>query len=138
MPEKKDADLYFKYLAEQGYRPEYDKDGDVSFKKEGGTYLVMVDEKDELFFQLAYPNFWPLKSDEERKRALEAANFANTKTKVTKVSVTSNNNVWATIELFVGKREDFIPVFERALSAIGTGIKRFAEKMKEGDQPPAT
>jgi hypothetical protein len=137
MPEKKGADVYFKYLTDQGYRPEYDKDGDVSFKKEGGTYLIMVDEKDEQFFQLAYPNFWPLKSDEERKRALEASNFANTKTKVTKVSVTANNNVWANIELFVAKREDFIPVLDRALSAIGTGIKRFAEKMKEGE-PPAT
>lgn len=136
MPEKKGAEVYLKYLTDQGYRPEVDPDGDITFKKEGGTYLILVDEKDEQFFQLAYPNFWPFTTEEQRQVALEACNFANTKTKVTKVSISANKNVWATIELFVAKREDFIPVLDRALSAIGTGIKRFMEKTQELASPP--
>jgi hypothetical protein len=55
---KKGAERYLEFLAEEGYRPKIDANGNVSFKCEGGNYVIRIDEKDEEYFELAYPNFW--------------------------------------------------------------------------------
>ncbi|MCL6595365.1 MAG: hypothetical protein K6V73_04045, partial [Firmicutes bacterium] len=56
------AQGYLEFLAEEGYRPRLDADGDVVFKVEGGAYYILLDE-DEEFFRLIYPNFWPLETE---------------------------------------------------------------------------
>lgn len=36
--------IYSDFLREEGYVPQIDKDGDIVFKVEGGTYLIILDE----------------------------------------------------------------------------------------------
>jgi hypothetical protein len=48
--------MYTAYLKGEGYTPESIKEG-VVFKAEGKTYVIMVDEGDEQFFRLVFPNF---------------------------------------------------------------------------------
>lgn len=45
------------FLKEEGYMPEVDKDGDITFKKEGALYYVMIDKRD------TSPMFLALSSD---------------------------------------------------------------------------
>jgi hypothetical protein len=52
------AQGYLEFLAEEGYRPRLDPDGDVVFKVEGGIYYILLDE-DEAFFRLVYPTSGP-------------------------------------------------------------------------------
>lgn len=129
------ASLYFAYLAEEGYRPEIDADGDVAFKAEGWSYVILIDETDDNYFALLCPNFWEIENEGELDSALVAANYATRTTKVAKIFVRSDNrNTSASIEMFFERPEDFETVFSRALSALRTGVRTFAEKMR-GEHP---
>lgn len=130
--EEKLADIYLDYLAEQGFRPEIDSDGDISFKFEGRSYFINVYEDDREFFQLVYPCFWPIESEEERKQVVEACDYVSGHTKVAKI-YTVRDNVWATIELFVSSPEEFKGVFMRALGALSRAREKFVEKMHESN-----
>jgi hypothetical protein len=131
--ETKFTDVYIEYLTVEGYRPELDKDGDIKFKREGGLYLLMPDKDDEEYFRLSFPNFWALKTDAERAKALEACNYTNRVSKVAKLTMFPDN-VWANIELYVPNREAFKPVFGRSIRSIGNAVSNFAKRMKE--EPP--
>jgi len=120
------------YLREEGYAPEVDKDGDVMFKFEGGTYFVLVDEEDEMFFQIMFPSFWPIESEEEGARVEKAAQLATRITKVAKV-YRQRDNVNASVELLCVPPEAFKAVFRRALGSIQAGVSNFRAAMSELD-----
>jgi hypothetical protein len=124
------AQRYRDYLTSQGFAADYDADGDVRFTYEGGTYLIIVDEDDDEFFRVVYPNFWAIESEPEREKVYEASNIATERTKVVKVFVVKNN-VWASVEMFQSSREHFHEVFRRSLSAIRTAVHHFVDKMRE-------
>lgn len=77
--------FYMDYLTGEGYRPEVDSDGDVSFKREGLTYYIIVTETDAEFFEMALPNIHSVTSESEREKAYLAADYSNAKSKVSKV-----------------------------------------------------
>src|SRR5882724_10850639 len=110
-------DLYFSYLSNEGYRPEVDKDGDVIFKKEGNTFILFVDDKDETFFRLSLPNFWEIENDQERLKVLESCDYSNRRSKVAKVFIVEKN-VWGNVELLLPNQTEFKTIFERSLAII--------------------
>lgn len=122
------AKMYEDFLREEGYLPQIDNDGDVVFKMEGRTFLILIDPKDDEFLQVCLPNFWPIESEDERERAQVAANYATEQTKVAKVFPVADN-MWATAELFCSPPEMFKPVFRRFLSAITTAVETFRDRM---------
>ena len=124
------AQLYHNFLAEEGYRPVIDKDGDVTFKVEGRIYFIQIFEDDDLFFRVCFPNFWEIESDEERQKVLKASNIATRTSKVAKI-FTVEDNVWASVELFIGDPDAFKLVFARCLSALQNCVRSFTEKMRE-------
>lgn len=125
------ADMYRNYLAEEGFSPKLDSDGDVVFKYEGKSYCIIVDENDEEFFRLVFPNFWSIESDEEREKVLNAANYSTARTKVTKI-FPIRDDTWAAIEMFCSPPEAFKISFRRCLSALQTGVNNFLEQMRTG------
>ena len=124
--------MYSDYLKAEGYVPEVDSDGDVRFKREGKVYYISVQEieDDTEFFRVVLANIWEVENDQERMKVLSAADFSNSSSKVCKI-YTVENNVWASVELYVGKPEDFKNVFKRVMSAFDTGVVAFAAKMLE-------
>lgn len=106
-----------------------DEDGDVQFKSEGLSFFMAIDEGDPEYMRIVLPNIWSLDSNQERGRALMAADGTNRTVKVMKV-FTARNNVWASIESFVASPKDFAGVFKRSLSAMQTGVMHFAAKMR--------
>lgn len=122
--------IYKDYLAEEGFKPDLDDDGDVKFKREGKTYFIQINEQDPEFFRIVFPNFWKIEDEGERLKAFRAAEWANRKTKCCKVFM-MQNNMWASIEAFLPKPDDFKPIFMRCLSAMETGVSNFAQNMKE-------
>ena len=107
-----------------------DDDDDVRFKAEGRLYFIAIDDEDPQFFRLVFPNFWSIEDADERQKVLVAASHATMKTKVSKVFVV-RDNVWASVELFVGQPVGVQPVFKRSLSALQAGVRAFAESMRE-------
>lgn len=130
MTKQERAEMYRQYLADEGYSPRIDDDGDVFFKYEGKGYFIIVSEKDEEFFNLLYPNFWSIENDAERAKVIEAALYATAKTKVAKVFPTKSNT-WAVIEMFCSPPETFRSVFRRSLSALRVAVENFRTKMRE-------
>jgi len=129
MPGTPNREVYLSFLTEQGYRPEVDTDGDVSFMKEGGHYYILVDEKDPAYFRLCYPNFWSVESEDERRRVLQACDYANRRSKAAKL-FTVKDDTWASIEMFLSDSEGFKAIFDRALSALQNGVLNFKESMR--------
>ncbi|MGE5559494.1 MAG: hypothetical protein ACM3XN_00350 [Chloroflexota bacterium] len=122
----KKADLFTRYLQQEGYMPKIDEDGDVVFKAEGLTYVLFAAEDDEEYFRLAIPNFWSIEDDEERLRVLNAAATVTAQMKVAKVQVI-RDNVWASVEMLIDPIENFSKVFPRALRILQATIREFRE-----------
>jgi hypothetical protein len=130
MTKQERAEMYREYLTEEGYAPKIDDDGDVVFKFEGRGYFLAVDEEDEAFFRLVFPNFWSIESDYEREKVASAALRATAMTKVAKVFPV-RDDTWASIEMFCSPPEVFKTVFRRSLTALQAGVENFREAMQE-------
>lgn len=130
MNEEQIQALYMETLAEEGYRPKLDEDGDIVFKSEGRTLYIRMYPDDPEYMQLVLPNFWKIESETEREMALLAANHATRVTKVAKVFVTKANTC-ASIEMFLPEPALFGKILNRSVVALRNGAEHFAEKMQE-------
>jgi hypothetical protein len=124
--------MYTTYLREEGYQPEIDSDGDVSFKAEGRNFWIDIDDKDLQSFRIVYSNFWEIESLAEKTRAYEAANYINRTTKVAKVFLNSReDNVSMDVNIFIDKPEDFKIHFYRMLELLISEAREFRDEMRE-------
>ncbi len=130
MTKQERAEMYRSYLAEEGYVPKIDSDGDVAFKCEGRTYVILIDPDDDTFFNIALPCFWSIESEEERAKVAHAAQYATAHTKVAKIYPTKDNTI-AAVEMFCSPPEAFKAVFERAIRALQSSVMSFRNKMNE-------
>lgn len=132
MTKSERAEMYRDYLNSEGFPASIDDDGDIVFKSEGRTYLILIYEKDDTYFQLVYPSFWSIESDQECEQAAAAALYATSQTKAAKVYLTKEkDNTWASVECFFSAPEHFKGVFTRMLLALQAGVKSFTGKMQE-------
>jgi hypothetical protein len=123
------AERYLEYLSQEGYRPVIDDDGDVAFKLEGGTYYLMVDESDPLYFRLLYPNFWAVESEEERLKADRVMGALNAELKVVKL-YPHRDDTCAAIEMLMPDEDGFREVFPRAAALLTEAVTVFRRHMR--------
>lgn len=121
--------IVHQYLQQEGYAPQLDADGDLVFKYEGRTYIVILDENDDVFFRLVFPNFWSIESAAERDRVERAALKACAGTKVAKVFPV-RDNVWASAEVFVATPEHATAQFGRIMASVQAAVQTFVNEMK--------
>lgn len=127
------ATQYLDILADEGFRPSIDEDGDVEFRYEGGFYGILIDPRDEAYVRVVFPNFWPIESRDESERVTRACVYATGKTKVAKV-YTVRENVWAAIEIFCPDVEAFRAVFPRCMGALRASVHNFRDYMTLGQE----
>ena len=124
--------IYMENLAKEGYRPEVDEDGDIKFRVLGSNYFIIIDEHDLEFFQI-YTGFWL--DDMTMEDAYEMINYANRRSKVAKLSLSTNDKepgriiVSITAELLVENPRDFADVFPRALSLLANAKNIFQAQL---------
>ena len=123
-------DLYREHLASEGFRPEVDEDGDLSFRHEGKSLCIFVHEHDRSFFRLALPAFVECEGAEEEARALRVANRMNKAFKVGKL-VIADGTAWANVELFLDDPAALRPVLDRCLDLVGSMAFDFRRLMRE-------
>ena len=126
----KTTEKYLNYLKEEGYAPSLDEDGDIKFKVEGKLYFLFIDDEDEEFYKLVFPNFWSVDDEPERDKIMHACVHAARTVKVVKV-YTVRDNTWAVIEMFLASTDDIGTIFPRSLRALQAGVQSFVEKMRE-------
>lgn len=122
-------EIHMEYLKGEGYRPKVDKEGDVSFKVEGGNYYIEIG-KDEKFFKVVYPAFYEIESVDEHARVLRQIERINREVKVVKMYLVENF-VCASAESFVPDQEAATRILDRCLSALQYGSLLFEEAMAE-------
>jgi hypothetical protein len=124
---------YEELLREQGFQPQRTQAGDLSFKYEGQTYLIIVDEKDPRFFHLLYTGVWKIETPEVLREALEVCNQLTSGRKVAKVFVTQDRaHVNASVELFVPEPATMRPLFMRALNSLEFVVREFRDQLRRG------
>jgi|GEM_PF-995004 len=113
------AKMYMNYLAQEGFRPEIDSDGDIQFKVRGSNYFIIVNETDLQFFHI-YTGF--SLDNMTMEETYNLINYANRRSKVAKLSLSSPSsdklNVSITAELLLNNPDNFSAIFSRALSLI--------------------
>ena len=126
---------YLAYLIDEGYRPEMDDYGSILFKREGATFVFLIENSDAEFFHLLFPNFWQVHTSEEHSRALLAANRTTMDLKAVKVFVRDDNRVCASIEASYPGPDDFAAVFPRNIRSLEIAARTFIHEMKDGVHP---
>ena len=122
-------DEYFDLLAEEGYRPVRDDDGDISFKKEGYSLYISIDENDPTFFRLVLPRFWEIAKGTEAE-IYSIIDSTNLSVKAVKIYC-EDGYVSASIEAFYSKTKDTQKVLDRVFSSLLFGLKIFKDKLIE-------
>jgi len=121
--------IYTEQLRSEGYLPSVDVDGDIQFKVSGDNYFIIIDENDLQFFQV-YTGF--TLGAVSAEDALNAANYSNRRSKVAKVTISSNGLIASiTAELLLEDPRDFSPVFARALSLMRNAEINFLANLSE-------
>jgi hypothetical protein len=122
--------VFSDFLKEEGYAPKMDDDGDIAFKAEGRSYYVIVEDKDEEYLRILFPNFWRIESPDERLKVERAALKATAETKVAKVFPVRDNTC-ASIEIFASPIENAKSVFSRCMRALQAAVHTFVEEMRK-------
>lgn len=123
------AELFIDFLADEGYRPKLDSDGDVTFKHEGKTYIIFAEEDDKTYVRLGALFIWSIDDEAERGRAHAVANEMNRAYKVVKVCVVEKDT-YASVELFFADLAQFKAVFDRSLAALVHVVGEFQDGMR--------
>lgn len=116
------------FLGEEGFRPNLDEDGDVFFKYEGMTYLVITASNEPTVLTLVLPYFWPLEDAAERTRALEAAMVAHRHVRIGRVTVLEDN-VSASVNAYLPDEDSFRAVLLSSLDGLKYLFLKFREHM---------
>lgn len=114
------------FLSDEGFRPGVDEDGDVYFKFEGSTYVVITSSDEATVLTLVLPSFWPLDDAAERARALEAAMDAHRHVRIGRVTVLEAN-VTASVNAYLPDADSFRSVLLTSLE----GLKYLSVKFRE-------
>jgi len=116
------------FLTEEGFRPKFDEDGDVYFKYEGSTYVVIANHGDATVLSLLLPYFWPLEDTAERARALEAAMHAQANIRIGRVTVL-DDNVSASVNAYLPDEASFRAVLLRSVDGLHFLAEAFRDQM---------
>lgn len=116
-------------LERDGFRPEVDPDGDISFKHEGLTFVVLLTEDDPEYYQVLLPNFWPLESEAERQVALHACDEINRAVKLVKL-YTVEGNLFAGVESAYDTSEAFLAHLPQAVAYLQDAARMFRDAMQ--------
>ena len=116
------------FLAEEGFRPSLDEEGDVVFKYEGGWYFLITSKDDATYFALYHLRFWPLDDAAERLRAHEAAALAHMQIRIGRITVL-DDNVSASVDAYLPDDQAWRALLLRNLSGLQALVRTFRESM---------
>lgn len=122
------ARLYQEVLEAEGYRPEVDEDGDLLFKAEGLTYVLVVGDDHEYFY-LVLPHIWEIEDPAERANAVRTAHDLTSQIKVAKIFC-DKKGVHCSVEMFIRDPKDVQPVLSRLVMSLQLARMEFTKKMQ--------
>ena len=119
-------------LEQEGYRGiAADDDGDIRYKMEGLSLVMIFNERDPGYLRLALPSFWPIEDEAERANAYRVGNSITRDNKCVSIIVTPDDNVWATAEwLTTGPQAIDGPMLVRLSEILLAAAGEFRREMR--------
>lgn len=127
--QKKCRSNIMEYLKTEGYAPYVDPDDEsITFKKEGTTHWITIEENAPFFISFFMASGWALEGENavDRDYAIVACNEVN-RTKKAAKAYCSKKFVYISVELFCASDEEFKSVFYRNLSVLSAAYDGFVE-----------
>lgn len=123
-------------LSREGFQTTLDEEGSViSFKFEGGNFILHLDQEDSDYVRIMFPGFWEF-SDVERANLSVIAHDCTRDLKAAKV-VLMERDVWVSVEFWVTTVEELSRVYVRCLDAAKEMARTFVNKVRESKQSDA-
>lgn len=123
-------DIYKNWLSENGVKYE-EKDYGLTFKYQGGYFIIGNNSKDSQFFNIVMPGIFDFgdNPDVPRIKVLEALNKINADYKVVK-AVCDQEDCWLTTEIFIDSTPDVEDYFERLLNILHQSRMEFFQILR--------
>ena len=115
------------FLTEEGYRPNVESYGDISFKVEGANFYIVPDDQDASYVHIvtSYSN------DEPLAKSLNAANKLNEQWKALKVTLSSDaSSVRFSFEAWYENLEHVKPSFSRILGMLRKSSRAYFDTVR--------
>lgn len=130
------ARLAYNWLADEGYRPYIDEDGDVSFKAQGYYLFIAVDNDSPNYLQLVMPSIKNIDMDAEDSViatycALSACNEMTRDKKLVKAFMSDSGKVSLSCETYVDETPLVGKYLEKAISFIIRVCEQWRESYDE-------
>jgi hypothetical protein len=122
-------ETYSAYLQAEGFRPELTASGNVKFRREGRSYLIIADEKDPTYFRMTWAFADEDKSAAARLRRLEGCNVASAEVKVIKAYLDSDGDPNFSAEMFLVVPGDFKTSMSLLLRAMDNAYDKYTKKV---------
>ena len=124
------SEKVFEYLKYQGLVPEYDEKGNINYKYQMKSFFYINNDNDAPFINLTLPNIYEV-TDDNRMAVFEAINQVNETTKVVKLTIASNDNVWCATEIMMDSTPELDDLFPRLMNILLTSREKFYKYMEE-------
>lgn len=139
------SEVYRQFLESKGYEPRVERNPATPehtvflIQHQGTPVLIVCSDDDPEYLNMDIPNLWPIKTPEDRAKAVRAALQVNADTKVTKATIVKDatgtlaDHVWICFQMFCSPPAVFQTVFDRALDALIYAAEMFKERVEAGD-----
>ena len=124
---KPKAKAIAKFLKSEGYRPEIDSDGNITFKREGRLYWIITYEDDADYIAVQNPLIRNFTDESEREHVYWAMNEVQLNYKMLCMTMSEDNWVSAEIYILANPFENFSNVLPRAINVLGIAREKFNE-----------
>jgi hypothetical protein len=116
------------FLANDGFRPSINSDGEIMFHFEGKICYLQTNADDAEYMRIIIVNFRPVAGAGDLARVTAAAQDATAGMKVVKI-FTLDGDTWCVAEFLLPEPARFTDVFPRTLSAMRAALRTFEKSL---------
>lgn len=124
---------FIQYLSSQNLAFQNKVEEQITFQSEGLNYLFVYDNSDPNYFRMLLPNIFEIAGDsaEDKCKYGSIINEFNSTYKVVKAFISTDNQIWLSVEQFVFSAEKIELLFERCVMLLKVTIELFQKKVYE-------
>ena len=119
-------EIFQEWLRNNGYRFEVQPFG-ISFKHQGGHFIISDNSGDELYLQIVMPAVYQLNDSSEKLHALEACNELTKSVKCLKAFFADEDTIWLSTEMYVDHTPELDDFMDRLLHILNQGRMKLKE-----------
>ncbi len=119
-------EIFQEWLRNNGYRFEVQPFG-ISFKHQGGHFIISDNSGDELYLQILMPGVYTLNDSSEKLHALEACNELTKSVKCLKAFFADEDTIWLSTEMYVDHTPELDDFMDRLLHILNQGRMKLKE-----------